>query len=115
MRCVACGRDGAYNRAVVDTVSDRELGLLCPECERAEFGRSLDRGDWSGESCCLCERDGFYALPRWRASVVEVDGRQVARTEYSLDAPCPRLCDVHFQAVAGETDRELAGATSPHN
>ncbi|MFB6163562.1 MAG: hypothetical protein ABEJ31_00210 [Haloarculaceae archaeon] len=93
-------------------MSGRELGHLCPACEAAEFGRSLERGAHADDSCLLCERDGFYALPVWRATVEIVDGRRVARSEYSLEEPCPKLCDVHFEAVAAEPSPDRADAVA---
>ena len=114
MQCVACGRDSSYNRAVVDSVTETELGVLCPECEQDQFGQTLDEGDWSDECCVLCDRDGFYALPAWRAYVVEIDGRRVSRSEYSLEPSSPRLCDAHFDRLTETTRGEdHAAPTQP--
>lgn len=99
MECVSCGLQSAYNRAVVDTVSERQLGVLCPECESEYFGRTLEDGEWNDDQCALCHRDGFFALPTYRAYLVETDGRSVSRSEYSLAAPSPALCDTHFHQV----------------
>jgi hypothetical protein len=102
MNCVACGLRSSYNRAVVDTVNDVEVGVLCPGCEADHFGQRLAAGEFSDGECLLCDRDGFFALPEWRAYVVETDGRRVARSEYSLAPPSPHLCDAHFEAIADD-------------
>ncbi len=99
MQCVACGHQSSYNRAVVDTVDDTEIGVLCPNCERKQFGQALETGDWIDEVCVLCNRDGYYALPEWRAYVVEVDGKRVSRSEYSMEPPSPYLCDLHYDQL----------------
>lgn len=103
MKCVVCGYRSSYNRAVVEVVNERELGALCPECEDDHFGRSLANGEWTDEVCVLCDRDGFYALPAWRAYVVEAEGERIARSEYSLDSPSPHLCDSHYDLLTGES------------
>jgi len=113
MQCVACDQTSSDNRAVVDTVSDADLGVLCPECEHEQFGRSLTQGEWTDDCCVLCEGDGFYALPAWRASVVERDGKRIAKSEYSLAGPTPHLCDGHFARLTEESVPEHPDAATP--
>lgn len=105
MKCVACENRSSYNRAVVELVNERELGALCPECEAEYFGRGLENGEWTDDVCALCERDGFYVLPQWRAYVVEKNGERISRSEYSLEPPSPRLCDTHFDQITGAESR----------
>ena len=113
MQCVVCSEASSYNRAVIDVVNESELGALCPACEDEHFGRSLETGDWTDEDCALCTRDGFYALPEWRAYVVEIDGKRIARSEYSLEPPVPHLCDVHFTEITGETSSRTVTPAVP--
>ncbi len=113
MQCVACGRRSSYNRAVVDTVTDSEIGVLCPECEHEQFGQMLETGDWTDDECVLCDRDGFYALPEWRAYVVEIDGRRISRSEYSMEPACPALCDKHYGELSETTTVRAENPVSP--
>lgn len=106
MDCVVCALPSSYNRAVVDVVHDRELGVICPECEAEFFGEILTNGEWTETQCVLCSRDGFYALPEYTAYLETVDGKQVSKSEYSLDAPNPHLCDKHFTQIIEEANQE---------
>lgn len=100
MKCVTCGLDAGYNRAVVDTIQGRELGGFCLRCEEAEFGRSLDRGDWlSIDGCLLCDRDGFYAIPEWKPFCEERNGKTVCKVDYDVDDATLCLCDEHFDEI----------------
>ena len=101
--CIVCGRESGYHRAVVDTVDDSVVGCLCRECERAEFGRTLERGFFEQrEGCVLCDRDGTVALPVWRPVARETpDGTVVSEVTYTVDSGTVRLCDEHLSAIAG--------------
>lgn len=112
MNCAICGLQSSYNRVVIDTVDETELGAICPGCEAENFGRTLEDGDWTDEECVMCNHDGFYALPKWRAYTVEVEGRKIAKSDYSLEDPCPYLCDGHFTQLMGTDESRTPHARS---
>ena len=102
MDCIACGLRAGYNRAVVDLYSGAELDGFCLNCERGEFGRSLERSrGGTGERCLLCNRDGQFALPLWVPSLVDEAGRRVSRVDYAVTVATPRLCDEQFDELRG--------------
>lgn len=104
MKCVVCHRKGGFHRAVVDTTGEEVLGSLCRECEREEFGRSIDRGLFQpGDGCIFCERDGTVAIPLWRPDTrTTAGGTVVNEVSIEVDDATLRLCDEHLAAVAGE-------------
>lgn len=101
--CIVCGRAGGYHRAVVDTFEAELVGGLCRECEREQFGHTLERGFFeSREGCVLCDRDGHVAIPLWRPVARETsDGTVVSEVTYAVDDGTVRLCDEHLSAFAG--------------
>lgn len=116
MICIACGEAAGFNRAVIDLVSDTELGGLCVSCEREEFGHVLESGRWNGdENCVLCGRDGLYGLPEWRPTVEDHGAVAVCANEYEVSSRTATLCDEHLHAVrdhwvATESERQsIAG------
>ncbi|MFD1512303.1 hypothetical protein [Halomarina rubra] len=110
MNCVGCGLGAGYNRAVVDTIHDTEMGGFCFRCEEAEFGRSLDRGDWTASGdCAFCDRDGFYALPEWKPYCEEVAGRTVCKVDYRVTDETLRFCDEHFVCLHESAKPQDAG------
>ena len=103
MTCIHCGDDAGYNRAVVDVVSGIELGGLCRDCEREEFGNSLARGDWAcRDGCAFCDRDGYYALPLWEPYVVEEGDHLVNRVDYAVTDATVHFCDEHLHRIADD-------------
>jgi hypothetical protein len=112
MHCTVCRLPSAYNRAVVDTVTEETLGCLCTSCIERFFGRSLSAADPSGTTCILCDRDGFYALPKWRCQTRSEENRIVIG---NLDAPVadvtPRLCDRHYEALRTSIDSVAGNQT----
>lgn len=100
MDCVTCGTDAGYNRAVIDTVADRQVGGFCLSCERREFGASLQRGDWPDACCALCRRDGYYALPTWTPRAADADADVPCAVAYDVTAETIRLCDEHFHDLS---------------
>lgn len=104
MHCIVCGRDAGYHRAVVDTFEDEVVGALCRECEREEFGRTLERGMFEHrDGCAFCDRDGAVAMPVWRAQARRTPvGDVVSEVTFSVDEGTVRLCDEHVSTIAGE-------------
>lgn len=105
MECVVCGQEAGYHRAVIDEVEDRRIGGLCRDCERTEFGRSLQRGHFrETEGCILCARDGHYALPLGEPTATRnEEGRVVGSIDYDVGAETVRLCDEHLHGLAAAT------------
>lgn len=100
MDCITCGLEAGYNRAVVDTLEEAEIGGFCLRCEKAEFGNSLERGYWTRDGrCALCDRDGFYALPKWEAGAEAEEDCVVCTVDYDLTDDTVRLCDEHYYAI----------------
>ncbi|WP_254546640.1 hypothetical protein [Halomarina pelagica] len=115
-RCIACGRDAGFNRAVLDVVTDEVVGGFCVRCERRDFGRSLARGDWGRvEGCALCDRDGFYALPLWLPYTEDRGGDTVCRVAMEGRESTPRLCDGHVATIEGSRERSRPEATRRAN
>jgi len=106
-RCIACGEPAGYNRAVVDTVGGVRVGALCVNCERAEFGRSLERGRWRGvDGCAFCDRDGFYALPQWVPDCRRDDAALVSTVAYEVTEATATVCDEHLHALRDDPPRD---------
>lgn len=110
MACIVCGQDASH-RAVLDLVAERRVGGLCRECERTEFGRSLERGRFrETEGCILCARDGHYALPIGRPTAApRTDGAVEGGVEYDVDDVTVRLCDEHLHALSETTPEATDG------
>lgn len=100
MNCLTCGGAVERARAVVSVESELRLGGYCRACERADFGRSLDRG-WvgSGPRCLCCEGRGVYALPLHEIEYVETADGERRREGYPVTAETPRLCPDHAAEV----------------
>lgn len=101
--CIVCGREAGYHRAVVDVVAESVVGGLCRECEREEFGRTLDRGFFeTRDGCMFCERDGHVAIPVWRPVAEQTpSGTVVTEVTYTVDDATARLCDEHVSTISG--------------
>ena len=112
MDCIVCGSPAGYNRAVVDTVIDEEIGGCCLQCEERVFDPSLvSAGTPVPGDCWVCTRDGFYALPQW-TSYCQKEGADVNCTlEYRIEDDTLRLCDEHYDWIARSGYR--SGATLP--
>jgi hypothetical protein len=101
MRCVECGGQSNYHRAVVELVTGTVLGSYCVDCERRRFGDALDAPGTS--ECVSCDRPGHYLLP-----VHEVDIDLTSATE-SVEmrwrgGDAPRLCFEHLLQFAEASD-----------
>lgn len=101
--CIVCGNEAGYHRAVVDVVEETVVGGFCRECEREEFGRTLERGVLeTRDGCVFCDRDGHVAIPIWRPTARRTDsGTVVNEVIFTVDDATVRLCDEHVSAVAG--------------
>lgn len=99
MGCITCGREAGFNRAIVHVLSGREVGRLCRNCELRHFGQRLETSDVGGDACVFCGRDGHFAVPKFRARVVESGGKLVSRTEPAVTAATPQVCDRHVDAM----------------
>ncbi len=110
MNCIRCGLEAGYNRVVVDLFSGVELGGLCVDCEHVEFGRSLDRGFWSGDDCAFCDRDGHFALAAWEPEATERDGDLYCSVDYEITAETALACDEHLHAISDEPVERSADA-----
>lgn len=113
MNCITCGESAGYNRAVVDRLRDAVLGGFCRGCEDQEFGRSLERGRWACvDGCAFCDRDAFFALPRWESRTREDEnGDVVCYVEYEVEDWTVELCDEHLHEF--KRAHEGAVATKP--
>lgn len=112
MPCAICDRPSAYTRAVVDTVTEEVLGSVCRCCRDEFFGRLLERYEASGDGCLLCERDGFYAMPKWQCtSVWDEEGVVVTDQTATVESETPRLCQRHFFAFRTEATEEPSSVT----
>jgi len=119
MHCTVCRLPSAYNRAVVDTVDGETLGCLCTSCIESFFGRSLSEVEPTDRTCVLCDRDGFYALPKWQCRTVD-DGHRVVIVDLdpTVTASTPRLCDRHYASLrdsAAEARNGRRDPVGPHN
>lgn len=113
MPCAICDRPSAYTRAVVDTVTDEILGSVCRCCRDEYFGRLLEQYEGSGSNCLLCDRDGFYAMPKWQCtSVWDEDGVVVTDQTATVESGTPRLCERHFFSFRSEAADEAASTTT---
>ncbi len=114
MDCIVCGCDAGYHRAIVDSIDGRQVGGLCRECERLEFGRSLARGLFrETDGCILCPRDGHVALPLGEPVARRTPEEGViSDVSYAVGAETPRLCDEHLHELRGDAaspDRRTVG------
>ncbi|WP_251341683.1 hypothetical protein [Haloplanus halophilus] len=102
MRCVECGAESKYHRAVVELVTGTVLGSYCVTCERRRFDDGLD-APAVDDSCVSCDRPGHYLLP-----VHEVD-IDLTADEESVEmgwrnGGAPRLCFDHLLELATPSD-----------
>jgi hypothetical protein len=112
--CIRCGRQAGYNRAVVDTVTDRELGGFCRNCEFEEFGRSLERSSQAERTCLVCDRDGHFGFATWTPTLKRGGRRLVSEVSYEVTDRTVFLCDEHFYDVRdgeGEPNRRPGRVT----
>lgn len=100
-RCVRCGLAAGYNREVVDVVTDCVVGSLCRNCECETLANATQGGD--DETCAMCDRDPFYALPRWLPETTTEAGVVVCDVDYERDEDAIHLCDEHYHDVVAET------------
>lgn len=119
MDCIVCQRRSGYNRAVVELDSGRELGALCVCCEREQFGEFSDElGEPGATTCVLCDRDAFWALPKWLPATYKTEDRVVSYVDYDPANAALVLCDEHLDclgvdpslyAAPHSSDRQLLG------
>lgn len=111
-RCVGCALKPGYNRAVIDVVRDVRIGSLCRRCECDTLEDTIATVDDASDRCALCDRDGFYALPRWLPDVSRDGDTIVTRVDYDLDDDPLYLCDEHFHELADERAHSETSARS---
>jgi hypothetical protein len=112
MHCSVCRLPSAYNRAVVDTAEDEQLGCLCTRCTDEYFGRPLDRYESNDGTCILCDRDGFYALPQWTCRTVDRGTEiHIRGLDATVSNATPRLCERHFADLRDEKLRRADGGS----
>lgn len=112
--CVRCDRPAGFNRIVVDTVTDEELGGLCRNCESETFGRVLAAAADDGDECLLCSRDGHNAIATWQSAPrTSDDNTIVAGVEYEIAAHTPRLCDEHLTELCRRRGRARSPRRDP--
>lgn len=101
MDCLACDHPSGYNRAVVDTTTDEELGPLCVRCEKAHLGELAAHPSSrpTDDTCLYCDRHGVWALPKWLPEAHEEAGSVISRVDYDVQQATLRLCDEHLAAV----------------
>lgn len=115
LRCVSCGRDAGYNRAVVDTLADELVGGLCLACERSSYGTDLDGTATRGSNCTFCAHDGFFAFPKWKLEQIVAGSRRGNLTVgYAVESQTARLCDSHFEAVARTHTPDVVDTADSH-
>lgn len=104
-----CDREAGYNRTVIDVFSGMELGGLCMNCEKDEFGNSLQYGASNGEGQCnYCERDGQIRLPRYVPRTERRDNITLVKSSIEESDSVPSLCDEHFhEIVRRRNDRKV--------
>lgn len=105
MRCVNCRKNAGYNRAVIELFSGVEIGGLCMNCERDEFGRHFDSSTDADRCCSLCNRDGQVQFPRYVPETHVRDGDLVVESSIETGDAVPCLCDEHFHELLEEPSR----------
>lgn len=108
MDCIVCGDAAGFHRAVLSEFRERRLGGLCRECERVEFGRSLERGFFrETDGCMLCARDGHVALPVGEAVARRDENGEVeSEVTFEVTDATLRLCDEHLDMLAAGDAQE---------
>jgi hypothetical protein len=102
--CVVCGLESGYNRVVVELPRGETVGGLCRECEADRFGDVLARTAYQGGDCALCDRDGFFALPRWEPYTVDREGTVVLSSRFDITDRTPTLCDEDYHDLLAVDD-----------
>ena len=106
-RCVRCGRAPGYNRAVIELVSNAEVGALCRNCELDALSDAdvFERGSTDGTCGCPgCTRDATFSFPRWLPESTVSDGVIESHVDYDLDDDPFELCDEHFDDLASGSE-----------
>lgn len=111
MVCTICGQTAGFNRAITDVLSGQKVGRICRNCELDYFGRRLEMQDPSNDTCVFCEREGYYAIPKFVAKVVESDGALVSKNETKVTDSTPQLCEYHVELME-EFDNQLTTSES---
>jgi hypothetical protein len=102
MRCIECGAESNYHRAVVERVTATVLGSYCVSCERRRFGDALDAPDGDG-TCIRCERPGHYLLPVHEVDIDLTKGAESLEMRWrGRDAP--HLCFEHLLELSEPAD-----------
>lgn len=114
MDCVVCEKRSGYNRVVVDLDSGNELGGLCVRCETEKFGEFSDELGEEGACCEFCDRDGFWAVPKWLPSTYEEDGKTISYVDYDVSNATLRLCDEHLARLGVDDIPVPAAAEETH-
>lgn len=99
MTCTICGQTAGFNRAITDVLSGQEVGRICRNCELDYFGRRLEMQDPTSDTCVFCEREGYYAIPKFVASIVEAEGDLVSTNETEVTDSTPQLCEYHVELM----------------
>lgn len=116
MKCIKCGAETRYNRAVVHLEEGSIVGGICSGCEPSTLGRVVDGGGDVGDAddcrCEHCVRPPVFAYPEHKLDVSAVTGAEYVTESYDVDAETPVLCAVHalFSApVAAGADQPVTG------
>jgi hypothetical protein len=98
--CYVCGKRAGYNRAIVESRREIEVGRICVNCERDELDEQFVSEESSDGTCAYCERQGGYRLPRYEPAVIETDDAVVLVVSSKLDSAPIRLCERHLARLA---------------
>ena len=109
MNCLICGKEAGFNRAMIDLYSGTKLGGLCMNCEKEEFGKTLEYSITSeSQQCRLCERDGQIQLPKFVSKAESLGDDVVVKSSIEESESAPALCDEHFHMITDSRKKPAA-------
>lgn len=99
MDCIDCGKSNAFNRVIVNRVSQQQIGLYCENCESDNFGTILDNPTWHQDhGCAFCDNAGTYKLPKLDC-LIENDDGSTRHIEYMMFDDTVAICESHLKEL----------------
>lgn len=113
MKCTKCEDEGGFERAIIDILTEAELGCICETCLDSIFDPVFQDDIWQEDSgCAVCADEPHYHLPPVDL-VIEYDDSRPTEIEYGITASTVRLCASHLKQLLDADTVEAVQAADP--